>query len=177
MKRTRLKRKKGLPRGKPGQATRRKGKPKQRANPSSRAAKKRADKLWREVILKRCGYGCVVCGATGRLEAHHLIRRDAIFYRHNPENGVALCYQHHTGSSKESAHGAPWWFEAWVERARPDQYEWWEKNRYEVITGQKINYEQVCDVLQDILDGKLLVTHGGIYTPVGKSAKLLKEQT
>ena len=120
--------------------------------------KKKCDKLWREKIMARFGGRCAICGATGYLNAHHLITRAAVFFRHNLENGVALCPTcHNFGFDQDvedrdqdviSAHATPWAFEEWMEKNRPEQYEWWTKNRYAVTVGVTIDYEQVYHALE-----------------------------
>lgn len=113
---------------------------------SPKTWKKKCDALWGEII-RSVGH-CEVCGKSEcQLHAHHLIHRSAIFFRHNLNNGVCLCPYCHEFSVKLSAHGAPWAFEAWMKKHKPSQYKWWAKNRYEVITGVKIDYEQVYSVL------------------------------
>ena len=53
-------------------------------------------KVWRLSVLKRDNFACVLCGKTGRLEAHHIrpwsTDRDAWY---DPANGVALCVSCH----------------------------------------------------------------------------------
>ena len=120
-------------------------------NPRSKYWRDRADRLWSQYI-RRDGK-CAICGRRDlRLEANHLIHRNAVFFRHNRENGICLCTHHHTFSVELSAHGAPWAFEEWMKLHRLEQYAWWAKNRYQIITGQRINYQQVCDVLQTLLE-------------------------
>ena len=110
--------------------------------------KNKCDKLWSQIIRK--DGACAVCDQSDcQLHAHHLIRRDAIFFRHNLNCGIALCSQCHTFSKKFSAHGSPWKFEKWMKENRPEQFRWWNKNRWKTITGVTINYEQVYDVLKE----------------------------
>ena len=108
--------------------------------------KGKCDRLWSRLIRERDGC-CIVCG-NPRLQAHHLISRSAVFYRHNLENGVSLCAQCHEYNNKLSAHGAPWAFDDWMRRNRPDQYAWWEKSRHSIIEGQKIDYKAIYKELE-----------------------------
>lgn len=60
-------------------------------------------KTWRLSVLKRDNFACVLCGATGRLEAHHVrpwrTHRDDWY---DPNNGVSLCHScHRTLRGKE----------------------------------------------------------------------------
>ena len=91
----------------------------------------------------------MVCGASDTVHCHHLIGRQQVFYRHNLNNGVCLCPNHHTFSIELSAHASPWAFEEWMEEHLPEQYDWWVKNRNKVITGVKIDYEKVFHTLED----------------------------
>ena len=116
--------------------------------------KKRCDKRWSELI--RSAGKCAICGASNcKLDTHHLIHRNAVSFRHNLNNGILLCSHCHnfgfgqptSDGPRISAHGTPWAFEDWMKENRPDQYAWWEKNRYKVVTGIKIDYDQIYEVL------------------------------
>ena len=102
---------------------------------------KKADKKWGELI--RAPGKCAVCGNFGRVEAHHLIHRQVHFFRHNLENGIALCAQCHKFNTTCSAHASPWAFNTWMHENRPDQYQWWNKNRWVVVKGVKLDYEAI----------------------------------
>jgi len=107
----------------------------------------KCDDLWK-LIVKR-DRKCERCGRTDRqLHAHHLMTRAKIFFRHNLNNGICLCSRCHTFDVDISAHEAPWAFETWMMNHREDQYKWWVENRYKVIKGRKIDYEQVYDMLK-----------------------------
>ena len=112
----------------------------------------KCDPLWAKLVKTRDNWQCQVCGRAKpqyQVHAHHLIHKDRVFFRHILDNGICLCARCHTLSSDFSAHGAPWAFESWMIENRPDQYQWWSKNRYEVITGMTINYEEVFSVLKE----------------------------
>ena len=53
-------------------------------------------KQFREDVFDRDGHKCVVCGAEGRLDAHHILERrlwpDGGYYL---DNGVSVCGEHH----------------------------------------------------------------------------------
>jgi len=118
--------------------------------------KKKCDTRWSKIV--RLAGACAICGATGRLEAAHLIPREALLFRHNLNNGLCLCYNCHRRAFGErasqndpeaiSAHGTPWAFEEWLKANRPEQYKWFKKNRHEVFTGLKIDYKQVYSTLE-----------------------------
>ncbi len=115
-----------------------------RKNPHSTYWRNKADVEWSKQVRKR-DRGCVICGKEG--QAHHLIHRNRTFFRHNLNCGVSLCAYHHTFDTDLSAHGAPWAFEKWMKEHRSEQFDWWAKNRYRVIHGVKINYQQVYELL------------------------------
>jgi hypothetical protein len=107
---------------------------------------KRCDKLWGEIIHARDRGCCQVCGATNHVQAHHLIPKQNYFFRHNVENGILLCYQHHIASPKCSAHGAPELFRDWLAEHHPEVYEWLTKN-YKALHKVKTDYKQVYFML------------------------------
>lgn len=120
---------------------------------------KRCDAVWQQIIRLKFKGKCVLCGKSdGQLHTHHLISRAAHFYRHNVNNGVLLCARHHVFSPDLSAHGAPWAFDAALRLARPDQHDWWARNRTLILPALKIDYTQVLDTLKEQL-AKLENTH------------------
>ena len=128
------------------------------AKRSAKYWKKKCDVLWSELIrAKGC---CEICGRTDRqLHDHHLISRSPVFFRHKLNNGVCLCSRCHEYDYGQcdnedipeaiSAHATPWAFEAWMKTHKASQYKWWSKNRHQIITGVKINYEQVYSTLKE----------------------------
>jgi len=112
--------------------------------------KKKCDKLFGHII--RASGQCAICGRSdNQLHCHHLITRAAVFYRHNLNNAVCLCASCHNFGFSEgriSAHSTPWAFEQWMKENKPEQYEWWEKNRRKVIAGVKIDYKAVYETLK-----------------------------
>jgi phage N-6-adenine-methyltransferase len=118
-----------------------------KCNDYSKRWRTKADKAWSEAVKRRDRYKCIICGCESNLQSHHLIHRQSNFFRHNLENGVTLCSGHHMMSSQLSAHKTPWAFEKWMRENRPDQFAWWEKNRWKIMPAVKINYRQVCENL------------------------------
>ena len=114
--------------------------------PGSKHWRKKADIAWGKLIRERDGK-CALCGTDQRLEAHHLIRKAHVFFRHNLENGVALCSGCHRLSDNCAAHKEPHIIERWVKENRPEQYAWWDKNRWAIIKGATVNYQQVYEHL------------------------------
>ena len=57
---------------------------------------------FRQVVMERDGGKCVVCGATAA-DAHHLLERRLFAdegFGNDPDNGVALCEQHHLAAER-----------------------------------------------------------------------------
>jgi hypothetical protein len=113
-----------------------------RAKPSRTTLRRKADRLWSKVILSRGK--CEVCGKKAT-NPHHFIGRKNLTLRHDPRNGIALCYTHHVGG-KQSAHQDPQWICAWMMEHRPDDYNYlWEKKEELSTT---IDYTQVITNLE-----------------------------
>lgn len=121
---------------------------KRKDNSSSLYWRKRADAAWSKAVRQRDNHQCCICHKTEYVQAHHLIPRAAMFYRHNIENGITLCPQHHEYSIELSAHGAPWAFEEWMKANMTERYEWFVKNRHELHPGLKLNYRQIAELLE-----------------------------
>jgi hypothetical protein len=96
---------------------------KKKADPNSNYWRDRADELWADLVRRRDG-GCVICGDTRGINAHHLIDRSVKYLRHNLSNGVGLCPVHHKYSRACSAHAGMIAFVGWLNRWRPNQYAW-----------------------------------------------------
>ena len=112
-------------------AKRRKKKSKlQRAkeNPASRYWRNKADEAWRKAVLTRDGDRCVVCGTDRNLQVHHLFSRGRADTRHEVSNGITLCSAHHKWSREISPHKGPVAFFLWLQKNRPDQWEWLKKH-------------------------------------------------
>lgn len=53
------------------------------------------DRLWSKLIARIWGGRCGICRSASCLSAHHLIKRRHFLYRHCPQNGILLCFNHH----------------------------------------------------------------------------------
>jgi len=67
------------------------------------------DREWRKLVLESCNFKCVICGATIRPNAHHIIPRNFKETRWDVNNGIILCPKHHK-FGKFSAHKNGLWF-------------------------------------------------------------------
>lgn len=82
---------------------------------------KKLHEAWREVVYKRAGYKCEICGSSQTINPHHFFGKRALNTRCDPDNGVCLCTGHHT-FAKESAHQAPSWFQEMMLHIRGDEW-------------------------------------------------------
>jgi len=119
------------------------------ANPNSRTWKKKADDAWKKQI--RAVGCCEHCGSTTRqLHSHHLITRDRLRFRHDLSNGICLCSTCHNFDASISPHVDSYSnerFLAWLEKARPGQFQWYEENKKDMrqMDGTyKDKWEQLC---------------------------------
>jgi hypothetical protein len=82
-----------------------------------------ADKKWSKLVRERDGQ-CLYCGRKADqwvLNAHHFIRRSVKATRLMLENGVSLCFVHHTSSHDFSAHKTPEAFKRWFTSTFPER--------------------------------------------------------
>ena len=82
-----------------------------------------ADKKWSKLVRER-DKKCLYCGRSADqwvMNAHHFIRRGVKATRLMLENGVTLCFMHHTASHEFSAHKTPEAFKRWFTEAYPDR--------------------------------------------------------
>ena len=80
------------------------------------------DKLWSKLVRERDGK-CLYCGRKPPyvLNAHHFVRRGVKATRLMLENGVTLCFLHHTSSHEFSAHKTPEAFKTWFTSTYPER--------------------------------------------------------
>ena len=101
-------------------------------NPNSRYWKGKADDLWGSYIR---GVGsCEVCGKTTALNAHHIISRTRLRFRHDRSNGVCLCVRCHVFDASISPHADSFGgekFLEWLKKERNGQWLWYEENKHD----------------------------------------------
>ncbi len=101
-----------------------------KANPNSKYWKKKADDEWSKQI-RLVGY-CEVCAKTGKLDAHHIITRTRLRFRHDLSNGVCLCSGCHRFNAAISPHIDSFSAEnfiAWLKVSCPGVYKWYEGHK------------------------------------------------
>lgn len=60
---------------------------------------------WREIVLKKDNYQCLVCGSGHNLESHHIYPfSDFKKLRFDVRNGITLCHSHHSMYEDGSFH-------------------------------------------------------------------------
>ena len=105
---------------------------KRKANPNSTYWKRKADEAWANEI-KKVGK-CEICGRTTGNNAHHIIARIRLRFRHDLSNGVCLCSYCHTFDPAISPHIDSFSAEnfiRWLKGCRPGQYQWFEENKHD----------------------------------------------
>ena len=83
-------------------------------NPNSSLYRRRADRLWKELVSKSYVGRCAICGSDKWTQAHHLIPRELFSHRHIIKNGILLCAAHHRFSFVLSPHKNPIAFVKWM---------------------------------------------------------------
>jgi 5-methylcytosine-specific restriction endonuclease McrA len=56
--------------------------------------RKELDRIWSRIVLERDGRTCQLCGRTGN-NPHHVFSRKHLSTRHDPDNGITLCWACH----------------------------------------------------------------------------------
>jgi len=93
-------------------------------DPNSRLWRNKADKLWKELVVKVYSGKCAICQSTEYCQAHHLIPREMTSHRHSTYNGILLCASHHKYSFELSPHKAPVEFFKWMLTHHKYKWEW-----------------------------------------------------
>ena len=97
--------------------------------PNSKYYRKKADEAWAKQI--RSVGACEICERTTSLNAHHIIARTNLYFRHDLSNGVCLCSHCHKWGDHSPHRDLPSSenFQAWIRFNRPGQWEWYLKNK------------------------------------------------
>ena len=121
---------------------------KKKHKPNSKYYKKKADLAWAAQI--RAVGRCEHCGRTNSLNAHHLIARTRLRFRHDLSNGVCLCSYCHAFDASISPHIDSFSgerFLAWLKEARPGQFQWYEENKHDMRQAEG-TYQEKWEQLQ-----------------------------
>lgn len=121
-----------------------------KANPNSKYWKGKADEEWSEQI--RVVGKCEKCSRATALNAHHIISRIRLRFRHDLSNGVCLCAHCHNFDGSFSPHVDSFSgeiFLAWLEENRPGQFQWYEENKHDKRMPE-ITYKQSYELLKGV---------------------------
>ena len=122
-------------------------------NPNSRTWRDKADKLW-GMVIRQVGK-CEYCGShTNQLNAHHIINRTRLKFRHDVSNGVCLCVRCHSFDSDISPHADSFGgekFLEWLKIERSGQFKWYEANKHDKRQHEK-TYEECYYELKEIFE-------------------------
>lgn len=103
--------------------------------------KKQCDDLWSELVKIRANYKCEYCGTPFNLNSHHLFSRSKNSTRHDPDNGICVCVEHHVFSSTFSFHLTPMEATEWIKERRGE--EWYKKLRLSANSYYKPDYKLI----------------------------------
>jgi len=115
--------------------------------PSRKYLKKKADKLWSDIIRQRNDGMCEIsdCGKMGG-QPHHIVGRKNLVLRHDLRNGCNLCFTHHI-EGKLSTINDPMWFLDWLKTNREEDYDYLMKKKHRIA--YQVDYEEKIKLLQD----------------------------
>lgn len=118
-------------------------------SPNSRTWRDKADDAWRDQI-NAIGK-CEICPRTTNLNAHHLISRTRLRFRHDLSNGICLCSWHHLRDPHCSPHSDSYsdeGFIEWLKINRPGQFQWFEEHKKDMRPGMEGTYQDKWEQLQ-----------------------------
>lgn len=122
---------------------------KAKERPGSLYWRTKADKVWSKLILRKNRGKCLFCGEPA-VDPHHLIPRGLAATRHDLDNGIPLCREHHKFNPRISAHGGPLGFACWLEQAHRHLYKWVNEHKYDLCPrpDYRANYYQLKAMLE-----------------------------
>ena len=124
---------------------------KKRENTCSLYWRNKADAAWKAYIRHAFGFRCAICGKSeGKLDTHHLVSRDILHMRHDPDNGILLCVNHHFRDREVSAHKGTIGFIVWIMANRPLQWAYVSEN-CKIPEDWDKNYEEEAKTLNNLL--------------------------
>lgn len=143
-----------------------KRKTKKRAKVKKTNWKKKADAAWSLMIRLKYQH-CQICGKSGwitkagvcvgGLNAHHIIARGNILFRHDLMNGHCLCVGCHKFSRTCGPHGGciigVTAYVDWFKDNYPKQYAWFDEHKFEKGKPE-LTFEETYIYLTDCLNKK-----------------------
>ena len=113
-----------------------------------KALQAKATRLCRPLVMERWGNRCAKCRCRGQtwypLEFHHLIGRGRWAHRWNPENGMALCREHHNWATL-----SPTEFDDWLRDNHHCIWVWRNQHRRDSGKRTVVFLEQVIAELEN----------------------------
>jgi hypothetical protein len=106
-------------------------------DPNSSLYRRKADKIWKELVYMSYMGRCAICGSGDWTQSHHYIPRELYSHRHILQNGILLCAAHHRFSFILSPHKAPISFAKWMITHHNETWKWLleqEPTRHNTIT-------------------------------------------
>lgn len=99
------------------------------------------DSLWRKKVLMDSPRTCPVCNLRLVADAHHLIGCGFWLTRWLLKNGLGVCRE---------CHGRPGMIMAWLEKNRPERYQWVQEHKARLRHGEKLGsgLQEVWEELQ-----------------------------
>jgi len=92
---------------------------------TAKGLKRKQDEDWKVAIRTRDNYTCQICkkDCSNRPHVHHIIPKHITAYRHDLNNGITLCFNHHKVGSY-SPHQNALWFVEWMKLNKREQYDY-----------------------------------------------------
>ena len=128
--------------------------------------KKKADEQWSLLIRLKHGK-CQMCNKAGvmtkkgllvgGLNAHHVIGRSNLKYRHDLRNGQCLCIRCHHFSPTCSPHAGSVVgiiaYADWMKDGVPEQWAWFDENKLERGRSE-LSFEEIYNILKEKVEQK-----------------------
>lgn len=119
-------------------------------NPNTLYWRKKADDVWADIITSEGK--CVICSRTTSLNAHHIITRGRLRFRHDIDNGLCMCSHCHRFNANISPHVDSFSAENfldWLMKKRPDQFLWYQAHKADK-RGRERTYKEDFEELSKV---------------------------
>ncbi len=111
---------------------------------------KKLDSAWSELVKKRAGYKCEVCGKNQILNSHHYISRSNRQLRWFVQNGICVCPGCHLFSNN-SFHKNPVFGHFWMEENRWEDFQYITCKMNEIKKWTLVDMQELLDKLNEEL--------------------------